>query len=188
MAPEIETLLDRVEEKYGKKPETTSDFEELSYYLGYEKYGSVSASTLKRLWGYVSDTRQPRVATLDLLSRYVGFRSFSHFLKDLKTSTLYNSSFFTAQQVASADLTPGDEVIIGWAPDRTLRLLYLGESIYEITEARNSKLRVGDRFMTGCFFKDVPLYLPYILRDGKHTSPFIAGRNGGISCLKIVKK
>lgn len=52
----------------------------------------------------------------------------------------------------------------------------------------NSKLLPGDRFVTGCFFRDIPLYLPYIIRGSERTSPFIAGRNGGLTCINIIKK
>ena len=186
--PEIVQLIRYVEDQYGKHLQTTSDFDEFSFYLNKHKFGSVSPSTLKRLWGYVNDTRKPRVSTLDTLSTFVGHETFGAFVKYLKTSIKYNSSFFSANQVVSADLKENDEVEIGWIPNRLLRLRYLGDSLYEVVEAKNSKIEAGDRFLVGCFFKEIPLYLPYILRNGQQTPPFIAGRNGGLSCLKVLRK
>lgn len=186
--PEITLLLGDVKEKYGRKLETTTDFDEFSVLLDKQGYGKVSTSTLKRLWGYVSDTRKPRGTTLDILSNYIGFPSFKSYVKDMKTSIRFNSSYFTAQHITSAELNVGAEIEVGWAPNRILRLRYLGESTYEVVESMNSKLQVGDKFMTGCFFKEVPLYLPYIIRDGERTSPFIAGRNGGLLGLNIISK
>lgn len=188
ITPEIKELIHNVESRYGKRLNTSTDFDEFSLYLEKNNFGTISPSTLKRLWGYVNDIRRPRISTLDTLSIFLGHETFEAFVKDMKTSFKYNSSFFSANQVVSADLSEGTELMIGWAPDRLLRLRYLGDSFYEVTESVNSKIEVGDRFMTGCFFKEIPLYLPYILREGEQTSPFIAGRNGGLSCLKIIKK
>ena len=63
----------------------------------------------------------------------------------LKTSTRYNSSFFDAQQLVSSDLQPGDVIEIGWAPNRLLRLRFLGDSTYNVLESQNSKILSGDR-------------------------------------------
>lgn len=143
-------------------------------------------STLKRLWGYVNDMHTPRMQTLDLLSRFIGFDLFSTFCSYLKSSSAYNSSFFSACQVTASELVPGAEVEIGWSPNRYLRLLYKGKALFEVCEARQSKLQKGDCFETSAFLKGQPLFLPYVLRDGVRTSPFIAGRNGGLTLLNCI--
>lgn len=182
--PEIEELLRLVEEKYSQKLHTSTDFDQFSLDLKRQKHGDISTSTLKRLWGYVNDSRKPRVSTLDILARYIGHESFDKFVVWLKTSSRYNSSYFFADHLSSSRLSPGDEVEIGWAPNRILRLRYLGDSEFVVTTASNSKLIAGDRFICGCFIKGQPLCLPYILRNGEKTSSFIAGRNGGLNYLK----
>lgn len=184
--PEIAELLLVVEKKYGKALRTSTDFEEFSFYLKRGQMGFISPSTLKRLWGYVNDFHKPRMQTLDLLSRYIGFRYFSVFCDYLKTSTAYNSSFFSANQIVSKELSVGEEVEIGWSPNRYLRLVYRGDGVFEVEEVRQSKLRKGDRFETSAFLMGQPLYLSYILREGLRTSPFIAGRNGGLTLLNRI--
>lgn len=186
--PQIEELKNLVEQKYGKTLGTTTDFEEFSLYLKKKMDATLSASTLKRLYGYVNDTHKPRGVTLDLLAQYLGYKNFTDFTSWLKNCTKFNSSFFMANQLISNELEVGAEVNIGWSPNRTLRLRYQGESKYEIIAAENSKLIVGDQFVTGCFIKEQPLYLPYIERDGVRTPPFVAGRNGGLSVINVIKK
>lgn len=186
--PEIEELKRLVEEHYGKRLTTTTDFEEFSVILQLRHDISVSSSTLKRLYGYVSDSHKPRMLTLDSLSAYIGHKDYSSFLLWLKKSTHYNSSFFDAGQLVSSDLEQGDMVEIGWAPNRLLRLEYLGESTYHVLEAQNSKVEADDRFITGCFIKGQPLFLPFIERNGERTPPFVAGRNGGLSIVRKISK
>lgn len=142
--------------------------------------------TYKRLYGYVGDSHKPRVQTLDTLATYLEFKDYAGFVDWLKTSTRYNSSFFDAGQLVSSDLEPGECVEIGWSPNRVLRLEYLGDSTYRVLESRNSKILADDIFVTGCFIKKSPLFLPYIERNGERTASFVAGRNGGLSIVKKI--
>ena len=186
--PEIEELKTLVEQKYGKLLATTTDFEEFSYHLEKVTGRCISASTFKRLYGYVSDDHKPRIATLDVLAQYLEHQNYMTFTQWLKTSTRYNSSFFKANQLVSGDLRKGQHVAIGWSPNRYLELLYLGNSTYEVEKSVNSKLLVGDRFITGCFIKEQPLFLPFIERGGERTASFVAGRNGGLTIINIITK
>lgn len=184
--PEIEELKLLVEERYGKKLSTTTDFDEFSLSLQRKNNIAVSSSTMKRLYGYVGDSHKPRVQTLDMLAIYIGHKDYASFVSWLKTSTRYNSSFFNVGQLVSSDLRCGDVIEIGWAPNRLLRLEYLGNSTYKVESALNSKVRPNDRFVTGCFIKGQPLYLPYLERDGERTTLFVAGRNGGLSIVRKI--
>ncbi|MBQ8501443.1 MAG: hypothetical protein IJ494_03930 [Bacteroides sp.] len=184
--PEIAELLLLVEKKYARPLHTTTDFEEFSLHLKQTLSEVVSTSTLKRLWGYVNDVHTPRVRTLDLLSTYIGYQHFMAFCAWLKSSPVYNSSFFTTKQILAQELFPGAEVEIGWSPNRYLRLVYRGDTRFEVMEAKQSKLREGDCFEATSFLMGQPLSLPYVLRDGIRTSPFIAGRNGGLTLLNCL--
>lgn len=184
--PEIIELLNAVEKKYGHHLRTTTDFDEFSLHLKSKYNYIVSTSTLKRLWGYVNDAHKPRTQTLDLLCRYIGFDFFSDFCYHLKTSTVYNSSFFSTKQIQTKDLQVGDHVEIGWAPNRYVLLRYEGKNIFQVLEAKESKLQKGDYFETACFLLGQPLLLSYIAREGYKTAPFIAGRNGGLTLINQV--
>lgn len=184
--PEIAELLAIVEKKYALSLQTTTDFDAFSLHLKNEFGEIISTSTLKRLWGYVNDAHNPRVHTLDLLSRYIGYAHFSAFCAWLKSTSAYNSSFFSAKQVLSKELKPGVKIEIGWSPNRYLLLCYKGNACFEVEEAKQSKLMKGDCFEATSFLIGQPLSLPYVLRDGVRTSPFIAGRNGGLTLLNCL--
>lgn len=184
--PEIVELLALVENKYNKKLHTTTDYEEFSLHFKQQTGENISASTLKRLWGYVSDSHTPRQHTLNLLAKYINHENFTQFCFWLKSSEVYNSSFFSTKQLETKELIPGQEIEIGWSPNRYLKLRYQGECEYLITKAVQSKLQEGDRFEATTFMLGEPLFLPYILRNGNRTSPFIAGRNGGLTLINQI--
>ena len=183
--PEIAYLLTEVEKKYGRRIATTTDFESLSVVIEHQIGELISSSTLKRLWGYVSLNPTPRVATLDVLSRFIGHRDFKAFCNHLKDSQVYASNFFTSRCQTVAELKPETVVQIGWAPNRLVKMLYLGNYQFEVISSENSQLMVGDRFELSEIIVDYPLFISRILRNGTYTPSYVAGQIDGINLLKV---
>lgn len=181
--PEIQYLLSGIESKFGRVIQTTTHFEALSVDIERCIGEIVSASTLKRIWGYVNDRRVPRISTLDILSRYIGYKSFSHMCDVIKHDSKFNSSFFSKKTIVSSDLSEGDVVTIGWNPNRVVKFKYLGSSRYKVVESLNSKLEVGDMFEASNFILGYPFYIARILRNGEYTPSFVAGADVGITVL-----
>lgn len=177
---EISFLRQAVEKQFDRRLATSADFNALAE----EMEDRVSPSTLKRLWGYVGMQVTPRTFTLDALSRYVGFRDWRAFCADLQNSSFSSSGYFNAENLSAAQLQEGDSFQIGWRPDRVLTLKYLGDQRFKVLDSENSKLKAGDEFCASAIVKGYPLVLPEIFRDGEKTSPYIAGRNGGIAFIK----
>ena len=183
--PELAYLLTEVENKYGRRIATTTDFESLSFVIEHQIGEQISSSTLKRLWGYVSLNPTPRIATLDVLSRYVGFRDFKGFCTSLKDSQAFTSTFFSSKCQTVAELAQGATVQIGWAPNRLVKLNYLGDFQFEVISSENSQLREGDRFELSEIIVGYPLYISRILRNGVYTPSYVAGQIDGINLLKV---
>lgn len=184
--PEILSLIRAVEERFGRRPETSMLFIALSYDIEATCGDHLSASTLKRLWGYVSSTPAPRISTLDVLSAYVGQRSFRSFCDNLRAGKEDSSAFFQTSYLIPEELTPGTLVELGWEPDRLVRVEYLGTRDFRVIESRNSKLQPGDEFEAASFMTGYPLCISGVLRDGKMISPFIGGKKGGLTIVRIV--
>ena len=72
----IETVADR-------KMRTPKDFDFLSDAIFEKLHQKVSTTTLKRLWGYLSEPVTPRTSTLDLLSQFVGNKDWQDFCHQL---------------------------------------------------------------------------------------------------------
>ena len=117
----IEKLKELVEKKYGKALTTSADFEHFSELLGNTQQYTVSASTLKRMWGYVTDKHQSRHTTLDVLAIYLGFKHFNHFCVHEEANTP-TSGFVVSEQIKTDNLSKDDEIEIGWTPERKIRL------------------------------------------------------------------
>lgn len=185
---EIQELKSLVEKRFCHRLCTTNDFESLSALLLTEMKTPISTSTLKRIWQYVNDEHVPRMSTLDILARYVGHADFMAFCKWQKEGAGQSSAFFSAERIVASDLSIGNEVEIGWAPNRLVRLCHKGEGMFEVVNVHESKLMVGDLLPVASFILGEPLSVPYIIRNGENTLPFVAGKNGGLTILSLVSK
>ncbi|MCR5464968.1 MAG: hypothetical protein K6F06_10615 [Bacteroidales bacterium] len=179
--PEIDFLLKAVAEKFGGSVSSTKDFESLSSKIEEETGQIVSTSTLKRLYGYMSLKPQPRVTTLDILSKFIGRSGFRELCVELQDS----SAFLSVETVASESLEPGQELAISWLPDREVRLRHIMGQDFEVLDSGSSKLRPGDKFSVKEFMKGQPLYISGIIRDGDILPEYVAGRTAGITDIKV---
>jgi len=178
---EIDFLREEICRVYGKSVKNPSDFEGLASAIENTVAQPVSISTLKRLWGYVSYGSEPRISTLDILSRYVGRTDF----RDLCLELQQTSSFFEADKVLSSDLEKGTIIELGWMPDRTVRMEYMGADRYVVKDSLNSKLKEGDIIETAQFIKGQPLFIGSVLRNGQQLQAYVAGKSKGLTKLAV---
>ena len=81
----IEQLRKAIERTIGKTLETNSDFESLSNSIYEKTRVSISTTTLKRIWGYLSESVTPRRYTLDQLARFIDYDDFDAYCTSLVT-------------------------------------------------------------------------------------------------------
>lgn len=183
--PELQSLLDAVEKKYGAPLMSTNDFNVLSALLKFEGRETLSASTLKRLWRYVSQETTPRKTTLDVLARFVGYKDFRDYRLSLLGESSESSEFLETYTLAASDIANGETVVLGWEPNRLIKIVKKSDDLFEVTESLNSKLCEGDRFQCSFFFKGLPLVMPYVERSGQRLPSYIAGKAKGLNLIKI---
>ena len=76
-------LKKEVERVFGHPLKEARDFEQLSHLLLSHTRERLSPTTLKRLWGYLKNEEvQTRPHTLDVLARFVGYKSYEDFYEN----------------------------------------------------------------------------------------------------------
>lgn len=177
-------IIQLLKEKSGNELRLPSDCEFLSLDIESKTGVRIGATTLKRLVGFAQDERTPHTSTLDTIARYLGY---AHWEELSLIDDHGNSDFDTSdEEIRSADLQPGAYVEIMYLPDRMIRMLYIGNQHYRITESRNSKLQVDDEVEILNFVLHHPLLVLNVWREGESLGQFTAGRVSGLSSIKIV--
>ena len=98
---EIEQLRKAIERTIGKALETNKDFESLANSIYEKTHVSISTTTLKRIWGYLSENITPRQYTLDQLARFIDYDDFDAFC-----ATLVTGKELRQQEVSATEGAP----------------------------------------------------------------------------------
>ena len=111
-------LREAMEKKAGRHMHTPKDFDFLSESIFESLHQKVSATTLKRLWGYAGQDTKPRMFTLDLLARFAGYRDYGAFEKSIGNEGEQQSQLFLSDTITADMLAVGDRLLLTWHPDR----------------------------------------------------------------------
>jgi len=172
----------QIVDKFGKPIRYPLDCVALSVMIENETGERISTNTLKRLLGFIDESREPRLFTLDTIAKYLGFDNWDiYWLSINKTG---NSEFGKLEEINVSELQVNDKIEFHYSPDRIVTIQYSGESLFEVIKAQNSKLVVDDQIEVKHFFLNYPLYINDVIRKGSHLGSFTAGKVSGITMLK----
>ena len=181
MQQEFKALCEAVERRSGKKMVTPQDFEWLGEKIENKLKEKISASTLMRLWGYRKGV-STRQTTLNILARYVGYADYVTFSQwaPTKDDDEPQSDEVFSRHLYTRDLQPGQQVELTWQPNRRCVVELLQGNCFEVIEAEETKLSVGDTFECNIFIEGEPLYLSQLVHDGRPPMLYVAGKRNGI--------
>lgn len=180
-SPEILELKRMAEERLKRKMKTPNDFIFLSGAIWDRTHETLSPTTLKRLWGYVEGAVQTRESTLDILSRFLGYRDLEDFM--VQVNKTGGSNLVASFHIRTDDLQPGDRVSVSWQPGRWCTFRYLGDGRFIVEKAENSKLKEGDTFCASLFILGEPLYLSDLVHGTNPPVDFVVGNRDGLDDL-----
>lgn len=179
-------LRKAVEEKCGRRVSTSKDFEKLAEVISESGSGYISASTLKRLWGYVKDTKKKHTSTLDVLAKYAGYsEGFAEFQTKIEIQSSVESGFDSKRVVDILTLEPGSKIEVKWLPDRRVRLRYLGDCLMKVEESENAKLKVGMTVRCAKIVDGEKLLVDVVEENSEQPLIYEAGKVNGVVWILI---
>ena len=181
----IEHLKNLLCEALDRQMNRSSDFVFLQAYIFERTHENIGLNTLKRIWNYGNTPVAPRIFTLDVLSKALGYRNFEdlkHFYGDEGTDS---SDKVLGKVVSSQDLRPGDRVTLCWDPGRRCTVEYLGSNAYRVVSSERTKLKPGNTFQTAFFATGSPLILSNLVQDDSFATLYEIGRKTGVTQLTV---
>ena len=176
-------VQEEVAKVFGQKIQYPSDCERLSMSIREKLNETIGITTLKRLFGFVSDVQEPRTVTLDILARYCGFQNYTQMLKTLTGRG--DSDFEEAPDIESSTLPVGAKVVFEYLPDRRVELLYVGDLNFKVTESEKGSLRKDDILTISCFNRNQPLVVSNVKRGEQDLGRYVAGKVSGLTALYL---
>ena len=182
-AKTIENLRNEIEVAIHRRLATPKDFEALREMIFSRLHILVSATTLKRIWGYIDDSVSTRRSTLDILARYIGYADFDAYengtVGDIAESP---SSPIMARRIdVDEQLQPGDMIRLTWQPGRICDVEYRGDRVFCVVASQCTRLKAGDTFKCSLMIEDEPLYIDMLVTaDSVTPTAYVCGKKSGI--------
>ena len=174
-----------IERVYGQPLKYPADCHCLALSIRDSINEAVGVTTLKRIFGFVSDVKEPRISTLDILARYCGFSDYEEMKR--KVASEGDSDFEEEPDIVSARLQPGSLVKFAYLPDRKVTLRHVGGSKFMVIESENGSLGKGDMVTIPYFNKNMPLIVTEVERNGKSLGRYVAGKVSGLISLELAE-
>ena len=182
----LEILRHDVIESFGMELDTPKKYEILSKEISDRTKRLLSVSTLKRIFGYIEGYEGIRGDSLNILSQFLGYPDWRTFEADRCVDEKDRSSHFIITDALLAEnIVSGDTIEIRWNPKRRLLLNCLGNGEFDVIEAENSKITVGDTFRCERFIIGEPLYINNLIHQGGVPAFFVAGKKGGLTQVEL---
>lgn len=179
-------LLKReVENKMGFSLKAPTNFDALIARVQNETNETLSMSTIKRLWGYVSQSSSPILSTLSILSRFLGYRDFDDFCAKERIYTCADSDFISQSGGQVKYLHIGDELVLKWKPGHFCEIRYEDTNKFRVINAISCKLQKNDTFSTSFIAVGHPLYATELMRGGECLNDYVAGKTFGLQSIII---
>ena len=176
-------LREVVEETFGRKPSSPTDFDNLSYQIFSTTAKKVGVSTLKRFWGYVKTPYNATYTTLSILARYTGYRDWDSFCSQYKGDE--DSGFSSDRLITASELSLGSSVDVEWESEKSLRLIKINQpNIFEVTDSKNIKLLTGDIVAIDTLLIGERFLARDCRRYGMDLGTYIGARKRGIKAIQ----
>ena len=188
MNSDLNQLTRQIETSLGKELQTPKDFDLLHEKIFARLGIMLSATTLKRLWGYLPGKVEPRISTLNILARFIGYSGWEDFCHRCRSDKPMESNPVMNRKInVATDLHPGSLIRLTWMPDRVCDIRYKGNMEFEVLNSLNTRLKAGDTFRCSLFIENEPLYLDHLVQGGapKEATAYVCGKISGIRFEKI---
>ena len=172
-------LREMIEKMAGRKMVVPRDFAWLSEKVEERTQQRVSASTLRRFWGYVSEGVSASRFTKDVLAKFLGYADFEEFGLSQGTGER-QSQMVIGKEISCDDLYEGQMLKLSWLPDRTCIIRYQGNGSFKVVSSENTRLAKDDTFECRHFINHEPAYLHAWKHGVDKPVTYAIGKKNGI--------
>jgi hypothetical protein len=172
----------KVEERFGKSIRYAKDCEVLAMSIYAFTNEKISTSTVKRLFGIIEAGNEPRLYTLDILAKYLGYHNYDHLLQEFNPNRLEQSNVIDTINVS--DLKIGDSIRFKYSPNKYISACYIQDSVFKIIESNDPKILKDELLMFNNLGRHLPLFASWRSSRGLSTKNIVLGKISGITSIE----
>jgi hypothetical protein len=183
-------IKDRINEKFAQSGQPAQyirypkDCNALADHISRTCKTKISASTLKRLYGFVKGgSQEPRIYTLDIISAYLGYKGWEQLVQSLDNSGERESK--EIEKLKPEQIGKGQSVILSYEPGKKIELQRQGSSFITLS-SNDRKLIPGDEVKFGVIELHYPLIITSLFRKGENLGKLQIAAVSGITAIRRV--
>lgn len=144
-----EQIITKIKDKSLLSFEKAKDFTLLSSSIFEETKRYIGVTTIKRLFGYIDDSRRTNEYTLNTIAIYLGYKDWDELCCSSRIDSDWN---FEDDKIYVEDIEVGKEVFISyWDREVTFVVVeYQSQKALKVTKVLNSSLKEGDILLIQC--------------------------------------
>lgn len=135
--------IEQLKLKSGLSFDRASDFSKLATLISNETKCTIGITTLKRLFGYIDDSRETNKGTLNIIAQYIGYHSWEEYVSTMRIDSDWN---LDSDTIWIACLSLGTVIKVGYL-NRTVTFEVVnaeeGKAL-RVIDANNSSLHMND--------------------------------------------
>lgn len=179
-------LKDRIQKKYGSKIKYPKDCYGLAEHIKSECKCIVSASTLKRAFGFTPGTEYLRPATKDAIANYLSYDDWDKLQDDLLGKKVSRKPVI--EHLPASDIPTGQVVLVSFGKNAFIKLLALGQRRFAVMDCCKVKLEAHYEIEFKELKKDYPLLVSFTKPSGTRVAEVVLGEITGVTEIELLNK
>lgn len=181
----LDALLSQTDITLGYSPSTPTEFNQASLSISKIPGLAVSASTLRRLYGYVAYDGEPSVTTLNTLARFNGYKSWEDFCLQQSAKQVDDSDFLENEIANTERLVPGDRLTLGWHNGKGCILECISYQRFRVVSSTNIQLQPESTCKLTTVCMGHPLYVTDVHQGNEIMAAYVGAKKGGITSIAV---
>ena len=176
-------IREKIENRYGNPIRYSKQCDALSAHIAEVCKTNISASTLRRLLGFVKNKAQPREYSLDILAAYVGHKSWGHLLRSLEKGNEEQEKIITS--LKPEQIKKGQPVLLTYEPGKKIELKKDGTT-FLVVSSNDKKLQPNDQVTFQVIEVHYPLTFTNLLHEGNSLGRVQLATVSGVTSIKRI--
>jgi hypothetical protein len=176
-------IKEKVEQRFGNQLRYSKQCDALALHVSKECRTSVSASTLRRLLGFVKGTGEPRLYTLDIIAMYIGHKDWEHLLASFEKGEPEKE--ISLEKLSPHQIKSGQGIKITYQPGKIIELKKIGQS-FQVVNSNEKKLILNDEIKFHTLELHYPVTFTNLFREGNSMGRLQLATVSGVTSIRKV--
>ena len=176
-------VKDKIHQRFGHEIRYPKDCEPLALHISQSCKTRVSGSTLRRLYGFVKGIREPRLATLDIIAEYLGFKEWDQLLTSFNRSE--EAPMKILERLKPEQIKTGQTIQLSYEPGKIIEVKKTG-SLFQVILSNEKRLLLNDEVKFKLLELHYTLTFTHVFRQGNSIGQMQLAKVSGVTSIKRV--